>query len=133
MDMEQALLRRIVDDSAAGAMLSDRVYWEERPQSDGYPAVTLQTISAPRDQHMKGFQALQRARVQADVWALSYGDKKAVTEALIAAVVPRTEVHGVKFRRAMIAFDGDRPAGGEGEPFIHRRQIDFFLWFSQAT
>jgi Protein of unknown function (DUF3168) len=135
MDMEQALLKRLLEDAALAALVGESVAWEDRPQDDTFPGISLQVISNPRDQHMQGFQQLERTRVQADVWALSYGDKKAVTEALVAAAVPAGEFHGITFDRADIAADADRPSGapeGDGKPFIYRRQIDFIIWHSQA-
>lgn len=135
MDMEGALRARALEDEDLAALIDERASWELRPQGEGYPAITFQVISNPRDQHMKGFQTLERTRVQADVWALNYADKKAVTEALIAALVPAGVFHGVRFNRALIASDADRPAGGsteDGQPPIFRRSVDFIIWHRQA-
>ena len=131
MDMEGALLARLMADAAVAALVGTRVYWEDRPQEDALPAITLQVIPSKRVQHMTGFQRLQLTRVQMDVWAESYESKKAVAEAAIAAVTPRATVGGVRFDRAIIDRDGDLPARA-GETSIRRRSIDLGIWHSPA-
>lgn len=132
MDMEQALLARCEEDTELRALIARRVHWEERPAGQGHPSIVLQVVSAPRDQHMKGFQCLKRTRVQALIFAESYAAKKAVTEALIGCLVPAGTFHGIKFRRAMIAADADRPAGASETTTVLCRQVDFIIWHSPA-
>lgn len=129
-DMEAALLARIKADATVAGLVGTRVTWVDRPQTTALPAITLQTIVAPRAQHMGGMQDTQQATVQADVWAKSYGSARAIREALIAAVSPATEHGGVAFDRAFSASrDGGEDVSGT---FVHRHKIDFRLTYAPA-
>jgi len=74
-----------------------------------------------RDQHMTGFQDLKRALLQVDVWALSFADKKAIKEAVIAALAPPQTGNGVTFRRATNI--RSRPANERTETQLIYREI----------
>lgn len=131
MDLEKAIRGRLLADEAVSAETS-RVYWVDRPQAKPLPDITLQIIGEDRAQHLKGFQATQRVRVQADVRAATYADARRLREATIAALTPRKVQGDVRFHRATIPFrrDGDeRPASGG---IIHRHIIHFFLTVSPA-
>jgi len=134
MELEEALVARLLADETVVALVGDRVSMEERQEGDPLPAITLQLISSRRDQHMKGFQAVQRHRVQLDVWAATYEAKKAIFEAAIPALVPAVVFGGRRFRRAMVENEGDRPSGGKlpGIPKIFRRSADLITHDSPA-
>lgn len=106
MDMQGAFRSRLIDNAGVSALVGQRVYWVERPQSSTLPAITLQIISEDRPQHMKGFTGLDWARVQIDAWALSYGEAKGIVEAVIAAIAPAATGNGVRFTRSFV--DGVR-------------------------
>lgn len=103
MDMQGALRARLLAAVPVTALVGQRVTWMDRPQGSALPAVTLQTISDDRPQHMKGFQDYRATRVQVDVWAASYGSGRAVTEAVIAALAPEAaNSSGVNFGRSFV-------------------------------
>lgn len=102
MDWQAALRTLLLADGPLAALVSTRIDWVERPQGKALPAVTLQCIADAHDQNLKGFEDLQPARVQYDVWADSYSDAAAVKNALIAAAVPAHEGNGHIFARAMV-------------------------------
>lgn len=102
MDWQAALRARLVADSPVTALVAQRVYWVERPQGSALPAVTLLTVSDTREQHLKGFESLQGARVQVDVWAANFASAREVTEAMLAAIVPAALNNGIQFSRAMV-------------------------------
>ena len=66
MDWQAALRARLVAAAPVTALVGSRIYWVDRPQASALPAITLQTISDDRPQHMKGFIGLNPARVQVD-------------------------------------------------------------------
>jgi hypothetical protein len=69
------------------------------------------------------------SRVQVDIWALTYGETKVITEAVIAAVTPAETSNGITFARTF--FDGSRDLGERTETqFIHRTSIDFIVHHS---
>jgi hypothetical protein len=128
MDMEQALLTRLVD---AATLAGDSVAWVEQPQGEPLPTVTLTIVSEVRGETMKGFQGLRFARVQADCRATTYAEAKALSDQVIEAAVPRAIVGGVNFRRASVT--GPRDLGeATAAGFIHRKSLDLMVRHSPA-
>lgn len=126
--MEGALRARLV---AAATSAGSRVYWDDRPQGAALPAVVLSVISDIRAQHLKGFDMLE-ARVQADVLALSFADKKVLKEAVIAALAPAHLGNGVQFMRATEISAVPRNERTETQ-FIFRDAINFLIrWKATA-
>ena len=129
--MEAALRARIVDSPAVSAIVSGRVYWENRPQSAPLPDVTLLIVSDERPQHMKGFDSFRPTEVQIDVRATSFAQKKALKEAVIDAVAPKHFGNGVRFARASDV--RARPLNEDaGTQFIFRDVIELTVWHSPA-
>lgn len=128
MDMQGALRARI---TGASTTAGTRVYWVDRPQTAALPAVTLQTISDPRPQHLKGFDPLRETRVQVDCWADTYAVAKTLMEAVLVAVVPENTANGIRFDRALVDSTND---GGEraGDKFVHRQSADLIFWWATA-
>lgn len=69
MTVEEAVRTRVLALTPVTTLVSARVYLDKLPQSPTYPAVRVQLISDPRDQHLRGPNATQRARVQVDCYA----------------------------------------------------------------
>ena len=129
MDMPGALRARLLAAAPVTALVAQRIYWVERPQSSALPAITLQVITELRDQHMQGFDGLTMSRVQLDAWALSFGSAKAIAEAALAALVPAVVSNGIEFQRAFS--EGPTNSGEPTETqFIHRSRIDFIIHHS---
>lgn len=128
MDFEGALRARLTADATVAALVGNRVYWVTRPQADGLPAITLQIIFEDRAQHMKGVQGLQSTIVQIDGWASSYGQGKALKEAIIAALLPAETSNGVTFGRAFVR-SRDLSERTETQ-LIHRPSLDFTFFYS---
>ncbi|BBD01840.1 hypothetical protein YGS_C1P3095 [Sphingobium sp. YG1] len=126
--MQQALRHRIRTFPAVVAISGVKVDWGERA---GLPAVSLLIVSGEIAQHMKGVQSLQFARVQADCWAASYAQAKALADAVIAACLPRVTVEGIFFRTASATLPRDL---GEqtATAYIHRKQTDLMIRYSPA-
>jgi hypothetical protein len=128
MDFQSGLRARLIADSAVTAIAAARVSWVERPQKGAMPAVTLQVITDPRTQHMKGFDGARATGVQADCWAKTYLEALALARALIAAVKAPASISGKMFGNAQVT--GQRDGGesvGDGS-FIHRQSVDLTIW-----
>ena len=131
MDWQAALRARLVAAAPVTALVGSRIYWVDRPQASALPAITLQTISDDRPQHMKGFIGLNPARVQVDLWTASYGAAADLAEKVIAALAPADTANGIRFERAFV--DGKRDLGERVETqFIHRASIDFIIHHAAA-
>jgi len=100
MDMEGALRARLLAAAPVAALVGARIYWEDRPQGSVLPAITLSLPVDGRDQHMGGFQSVRDVQLQVDVWARSFAEKKALKEAVIAALTPAHTGNGIRFQAA---------------------------------
>lgn len=127
MDMEGAARARLVA-GQTGALVGTRVYWDERPQGAVLPDVTLQLISDNRAQHMSGFQSLLDARVQVDVRAATFAQKKALKEAVIADLVGAHAGNGIRFSRAT-EIQARTANERTDAKFIFRDAIDFLFHY----
>ena len=117
--------------TGAATSAGTRVYWVDRPQAAALPAVTLQIVSDPRPQHLKGFDSKFGTLVQIDCWGDSYGAVAALKEAVLAAVVPENTSNGIVFDRAMIETTRDLGERTETK-FVHRASIDVTVWWRPA-
>jgi hypothetical protein len=104
-----------------------RTYWVNAPQTAAKPYATLFDVTESRPQHLAGFD-LEFARVQIDVWGLTYADVQTGMAALLDALVPGNTSNGHTFQRADIAL-GPREIGGEreGETTIYRKSADLIF------
>lgn len=134
MDWQGALRARLTGSPAITALVGTapvRVYWVDRPQTHALPAITLQIIDEPREQHMGGFHSLQAVTVQVDAWAESYGAARQLKEAIIDTLVPEQTGNGIAFQRAFVR---TRDLGERVETkFIHRSSLDFTFHYSIAS
>lgn len=128
MDFEGALRARLLAAAPITALVAQRAYWVDRPQASALPAITLQVINEPREQHFGGFESLQRMLVQVDGWATSYGQGLALKEAIIAALVPAETSNGIIFTRAFVTA---RDLSERTETaFIFRPSMDFTFHYA---
>lgn len=137
MDWQAALRARAIAAPAVTALLATyagaaAVFWGERPQGSSLPAVTLLDLTPEVTQHLKGVEGLQAARVQADVWAGSYGAMQRITDALIAALLPPHTGNGVKFTRAMIKLGPRDLPERDGDKMIYRKSMDLVVHHATA-
>lgn len=127
MTMQADLRSRLLGQTGAG----NRVTWLDRPQGSALPAITLQTITEERAQNLRGFEGLQMARVQLDVWGKSYAEAQTVSDAAIAAVVPAATQGGTTFSRTMIENLRDGQESAETQIF-YRKSMDLIIHHSPA-
>lgn len=129
MDMQGALRARLVGQTGAGS----RVYWLDRPQASALPAITLQIISRDRAQHTEGFQELQSARVQVDVWAPDYAATQTVTEAAIGVLAPPQTGNGIQFTRMFFESERNLTERSDAGALIHRTSFDALVHYQPAS
>jgi hypothetical protein len=131
MDMQQAFRARLVAAGPVSALVQQRIYWGIRPPKTPLPAITLNVITGNIDEHMKGVQPLQFARVQIDCWGTSYSQTKDLVDAMLAAALPRSRGNGIYFRRASATTPRDMSEEADTAT-IHRKQTDLIVRFSPA-
>lgn len=126
-DLETALRARAKADATFVAAGSSAVEWEEQAAGTPLPHTTLQIISDPRPQHLKGYDAARETRVQADCRAKTPKQAKAMARALIAAVAAPGIYSGHQFGRT--AAEGPRALNERvNDATVFRQSVDLLIW-----
>lgn len=121
--MEEDLRALLLASSGVTALVGTRINWGEHPQGQPLPGLVLNVISDPGDHTLDGPTGDGRARVQADVWALTYAQAVAGGRAVRAALDGHS---GGRFRAILFADRRTtRNTGGADEPY--RDSLDFFV------
>lgn len=135
MTVEDAVVERLLATAAIAAIVDTRVYLLILPQSPTYPAVRVQLVDEPTELHLRGADALTRARVQTDVFvAATTGDPYAtaaeVADAIDASLVGAPFTVGTSTpRRVTGAQRVTRLPTYEGEELrLVRMMQDFYIW-----
>lgn len=110
MTFEDALEARMRADEVIVEPIGGRIEWGRR--IDAVSALTLQIVSDPRPQHMKGFHSVRSTDVQIDVWSATAGEAARIRDILISRLVLPALVEDVQFQRAMIT----NTRGGSEQP-----------------
>lgn len=125
-DLETSLRARLKADAAFVAAGSANVEWEEQPPERPLPHTTLQVISDPRPQHLKGFDGARETRVQADCRAETPKIAKAMARALIAAVATPGTYFGHQYGR--VGVEGPRALNEEANnSTVFRQSVDLLI------
>lgn len=132
MDVQGALRARLLAAVPVTALVGQRVYWVQRPQESGLPAITLETATGDRPRTYEGLQATRSPRIQMNVWAVDYSSAQQIVDAAIAALAPiRTTSNGVYFDQIDFESEGDSLERLGTTDIIHKR-IDLIVWHSPA-
>lgn len=146
MTVEEAVRTRLLAVSAVTALASTRVYLDKLPQAPTYPAVRVQLIDDPTSYHLRGPDALSRARVQVDAFAseTSGVDPYAQTAALASAIHGNgfgTSASGLSGWKGSIgspafeitaAFRVDRRRGYVPDELrVVSMSQDYFVWYRE--
>lgn len=130
--MEEAFKARLLADSDIRAKVNTRVDWGDRPQAKGLPAITLETISDPRPQHMAGVQELRSTFVQVDVWSLDKLEARDLRELVIAASLPAGTVGATRFGRSFVE-NTHSSWEKTDNAIVYRERIDLTVWHAAAA
>ena len=116
----------------SAAIGNTRVYPGFVPQGKARPYVRMNTVSDVRPQHLQGYDGARSTRVQIDVFSDSYGEARAISETIIAALAEPATVAGVKFGRTKAEGPRDEGEDVEGIGYIHRLRTDLLAEHSLA-
>lgn len=129
--MDEVLTAQLLAASALTALVGTRITWEERPQLEALPSITLTVSSAPRAYHHAGASNLQRSRIQADIWGARAADVLAIKRALITAVEGLNTSKPAPIAGAFIENSfATEPEDMGGGAKVFRRIVEFFVWHS---
>lgn len=126
MSFEATLAKRLLSAAVITDAVGSRVDWMRRVQGATLPAITLQTISDRRDQHMAGFHPAV-TRVQIDLWTPSFLASLPLREAILAVLVPSATVDGIRFQRGQgVSVRADHETAADGTD-LYRQIIDILF------
>ncbi len=83
---EQAIMTRLVADTGVSAIVGQKIYPHSAPQSVDMPYIVYQRIDATHEHNMLGGSGLYTARIQIDMYALSYSAVLALAQAVRTAL-----------------------------------------------
>lgn len=105
------------------------VYWGVAPQGSARPFIVLTRISGGRRYTMDGLSGNDPVRVQADVYADTYGATKLLARRLIAEVSGR---RAAPFRAIFVESERDLPAAdAEGNGTDYRTSVDLMIHLTE--
>lgn len=113
--MRVDLRARLLNQTAAAG----RIDWDARPQTGALPAVTLELVSDPRDQHMGGNQATRQPRVRAHCWAATAKAAHELAEDVAATLEPSAVQGDTRFLRSFVTIYGEVPTDAETGQIHH--------------
>lgn len=119
----------LISDTALGGLIGSRVHPLMLPQAPTVPALTYQTVSTLPMHTLQQASALQRIRMQIDVWAKTYLDVETVATALNTCLDGfRGVMGGSPGLHVQGAFRAMERDWYDEAPQLYRRTIDYFLW-----
>lgn len=84
--MERAIIARLLQSTALGALVDRRVHHKIRPQGAPLPAVVINKISGVPARRLDGVITITTTRIQVDCWAVTAPQLFAVVSAVKAAL-----------------------------------------------
>lgn len=126
-DLSTALFSRWTSSAAITAVIGTRAYPNIRPQKSLLPAIRYQIISDPRTEHLKNYDAVQMARVQADCFGATYVEARALGELLITEMFAPASIEGIEFGHTKAEGPRDGGEDVDGTGFVHRAIVDLII------
>ena len=131
--MDAELTARLLACTPLTALVGNRITWGQRIQGEGLPALTMLNVSPGRGYLHSGADSLASPRVQFDCYAASSEACLALARTLTAEMEQPRVAGAIAFSVALL--DAERgplieDVGGGAK--VHRRILDFIVWFSPA-
>lgn len=128
--MEEAFIAKLLASSGLTTLVGTRIQWDQRPQGNDLPAVTLSVISGAPLYTDEGNVGLSNNRVQIDCWASGSSSAINVARAVQSALssVSMTQ-DGVEFQGVFPDSIQSFVEMGQGGAVVYRRSLDYDLWF----
>jgi hypothetical protein len=134
ISMQEDLRAMLLAEPELTALVGTRITWNGRAQGSPLPAIVLTTVSEVTDYTYGASVTLLTSRVQADIWATSYGSAIGVDRAMAPTLngyrghYGATDFEGIFLESR---FDGaEEPAAGAGP--IHRISRDVIVKHKEA-
>lgn len=130
--MEEALRSLIVGNAGVAALVGNRVYWGQAPQSVNADFINLYVVSGLREYTMAGVDGLRATRVQVDCWSSKYSTAKQLSRAVATAISGyKGTPTGATFQGVFIDTERDFNGPDVGETVTRfRTSFDLEIWHS---
>lgn len=130
--MEETLRSYLLAQIGISSLITDRTYWNMRPQGAALPALVLTIVSRTPNYVFEGGSDLADARVQVDCYGITYAQTKTLARAV------RTPLDGLRFSQsgqnyqAFFLTERDLSEAGTTEAErVHRISLDFQIWHQE--
>jgi hypothetical protein len=129
MQMEEAVIARLLAGSGVAAVVGTRVFPGAHPQGSALPAVVLNRISGGPLYADDGEVGLEQARIQIDCWAETYTGAKLLARVVTACLSAFDgPVGATTFEFIELENERDlREGGGDAASYPFRTALDFVV------
>jgi len=129
--MDHDLLDWLLDGTAITALVGTRVNWDERPQGEGLPSVTLTRIPGARPSYTLAGQRtdLTKYLIQADCWGATGLSAEQLRDAVQARLDAINTGDAGALEGCFLDTTGSSSVdelGGSGR--VYRQRFDFAVW-----
>lgn len=135
MDIEQAIVAKLLADATLAALVGTRVYPGLAPQGAAAPYLVYQQADRQKVHTLGGVVSLNNYRMRFDAFGSSYANAKATAAALASALDGFSGLVGSGAIKVQGAFleseedDLDEPVHG-GETGVYSVGADVSIWFN---
>lgn len=134
IDIEQALVYKLVNTAGISSLISTRCHPLRLPELATLPALVYSEVSAPTETTMDetSTNALTHARYQIDAWATDYDDAVALAAAVFTALEGFSGVitSGSNTFTIQACMRNDKRANDDPETRLYWISQDFVLWYN---
>lgn len=127
--MEADLIARLLADGGLSALVDDRITPLERPQHEGFPAITLFRVDPGRSYTFSGASGSHGTLMQFDIWGPTPLSVAQVMAALTAVLEQPATVGATMFEMAFLQSERDSVEDVPGVGAITRKSVDFLIWW----
>lgn len=131
--MEADLIARLLADDGLSALAGNRITLLERPQDEGFPAITLFRVNPGRAYTFGGPSGSHGTLMQFDIWGLTPLAVAQAMMALLAALEEPATVGGTAFEMAFLQSERDSAEDVPGIGTVVRKSADFLIWWQPSS
>lgn len=132
MTIIPALIDRLAADSTVSGYVGSRIYGDEMPQADSFPALVLTLISRPRQYELAGSTGFSHPRVQIEAWAATKATAVSILSAVAASLDGARFTYGsATVGPCRIVDERDVPSLLQIMPQSRGRFIDVQCWLEE--
>lgn len=131
MNIEEALVKRLLDYPGLKALINNKIYPEEIPQGTQLPAVFWIKVSDIKDHFLTGQSNLERPIYQFTTQANSKGAVKPVAEQIKAALCDyQGDLHGVEVQKIELQNEfSSMEKSADGTIKVYYEDLEFEITF----